>query len=250
MRTMLPSAPAADRPCDGKPMATSSAILLILRALDGVFSALVTPLALAVLDIKLEKKRQTFGGRESLPEHSGRQLAANSVSGCLFVERFHFFWSFCVSGGHRHSGDCSTYSCLCRSRSVNLDARKVDIAGALSASAGLLGVVFAIGDLNQLGWANSQNPRFTVCRNGTALPVCRQRAAKRRAHAGSWISSAQDLFSSGGCGHGDPFCGSRTLLASPLLLSGSMHGYPFDSGSQSHAFRPRNSSWSLPLPGN
>ena len=135
-------------------MATSSAMLLILRALDGVFSALVTPLALATLIASLEKDQRSLV--------IGVYLGILGVGSLLIpypvaflLERFSWRLVFLVSAGMGILATAALFVFVPVSKREP-QVRKVDVAGALLASAGLLGVVFAIIESNQLGWANTR----------------------------------------------------------------------------------------------
>jgi MFS family permease len=135
-------------------MATSSAVLLILRALDGVFSALVTPLALATLISSLEKDQGSLmiGVYLSILG-AGSLLIPYPVA--FLLERFSWRLVFLVSAGMAMLATAALFVFVPVSKREP-QARKVDIAGALLASAGLLGVVFAIIESNRLGWANAR----------------------------------------------------------------------------------------------
>ena len=134
-------------------MATSPALMLTTRALDGVFSALVMPLALANLISNLKKAERSFVIGIYLGILGIGSLVTPYLAGFL-LERFSWRLVFLVPTVMSVLASVAVWLFLPATQ-PELNPRKLDIGGALFASAGLLSVVFAIVLSNEYGWANT-----------------------------------------------------------------------------------------------
>jgi MFS family permease len=133
-------------------MASSSEGILLARGLDGVFSALVSPISLALIALAFEKSKRPMAiamyvAVLGLADSGGTLLAG------IVMQSLGWRGAFLVPGLAAALAAAIVLAVVPK-EVPNQDRQKLDILGTLAWGAGLAGLVFSIIKSNQLGWTS------------------------------------------------------------------------------------------------
>ncbi|MFI5936303.1 MFS transporter [Actinoplanes sp. NPDC051494] len=160
-------------------LAQSPDQLIVLRAVQGLGGALLSPAAFAILTVTFAHGRQrniamgVWGGLAGL----GGTLGV--IAGGLLVDSLTWRWIFLVNVPFAIVLAVLTPSIVAESRAPQTGRRTFDVAGALLSTAGLLAIVLGVIRAEPLGWSSLEVIALLV--GGVALLTAFVRVEARSA---------------------------------------------------------------------
>ncbi|MBM3677021.1 MAG: MFS transporter [Actinobacteria bacterium] len=136
-------------------LATSSEMLIVSRGLQGLGGALVSPAALSILNTSFESERdrtKALGGWSAIAAGGG---AVGLVLGGALTDWFSWPWIFFVNLPIGVIAFVLSARLVPESKAETKE-RSFDIGGAISVTAGLIVLVFAIVRTSSVGWGSWQ----------------------------------------------------------------------------------------------
>lgn len=134
-------------------MATGPAMLLGARALQGVFAALLSPAALSMLTITFTEPRERARAFGIYGAIAGGGSAVGLVLGGLLTQYLDWRWCLLVNAPIAVVAVIGAMLFLHDRRAER--GPRLDIAGAVLASGGLLALVYGLSEAEQRGWTSS-----------------------------------------------------------------------------------------------
>jgi len=135
-------------------LATGFPQLVIARALQGAFGALLAPTALALLSTTFTEpaeKRRAFGVWGAVAGGGG---ALGLLLGGVLTEELDWRWTLFVNLAFAALAVIGTVVFIRRARGTQSRRNPIDILGATLVSGGLFGLVFGLGNVSRDGWGS------------------------------------------------------------------------------------------------
>ncbi len=140
-------------------LAWSSGSLIAFRALQGLGGALLSPAALSILTTSFPEGRERNVALGVWGAVAGSGAAAGTLLGGVLTSALSWSWIFFVNVPLGVLLVALTPWLLKESR-ADLAARRFDFAGAVSVTAGLMLLVYAMTEATRVGWAASRTVAF------------------------------------------------------------------------------------------
>jgi EmrB/QacA subfamily drug resistance transporter len=138
--------------------ATSFVMLVLARAVQGAFGAVLAPAALALLTTTFtdaKGRARAFGVYAAL---AGGGAAVGLLLGGVLVQYLNWRWCMFVNVGFAATALLGAIGFLCRDAASNHPT--LDVAGIALVSAGLFALVFGFSHASTAGWSNSTTLGF------------------------------------------------------------------------------------------
>ncbi|MFJ3804730.1 MFS transporter [Streptomyces sp. NPDC090088] len=136
-------------------VAVNTAMLLGSRALQGVFAALLTPAALSLLAVTFTEPRERAKAFGIFGAVASGGNAIGLLLGGALTEYLGWHWCLLVNVPISVIAVTGALSLLRRDqRAPAQERRRLDAPGALLVTAGLLSLVFGLGEAEQHGWSS------------------------------------------------------------------------------------------------
>ena len=160
-------------------LATSEAMLIVSRVLQGTGAALMTPTTLAIISsaFPIEQERSKAIGLWAAT--SALAFAIGPVTGGLIAQHIHWSWIFWINVPVGLVGWLIGRAAIEESDG-QLAARRVDVPGLLASGATLLALVYALVEGNRYGWGS---PLILALFATAAAGFAGFMTIERRAHA-------------------------------------------------------------------
>lgn len=129
-------------------------MLIIARALQGVFAALLAPAALSMLNVTFTEPRERARALGVYGAIAGGGAALGLMLGGLLTQYVDWRWTLTVNVPIAAVAIVGTVMFLRDQSTPGVHAR-LDVPGALLASAGLLSIVFGLSEAEQNGWGST-----------------------------------------------------------------------------------------------
>jgi EmrB/QacA subfamily drug resistance transporter len=132
-------------------MSSSTEVLIIARALQGIGGAIITPLTLTILSsaVSPERRALALGAWGGI---GGLAVAIGPVVGGAIAEGLSWQWIFWINVPIGIAA--AAFAAYRLNESLGPD-RKLDLVGLLLASVGLVGIVWGVIHANELGWGST-----------------------------------------------------------------------------------------------
>ena len=178
--------------------ATGSAMLITARALQGVFGALLSPAALAMVTVMFTEPKErgkAFGIYNAV---AGSGLAAGLILGGVLTELLNWRWAFYISIPFAVVAAAGAVTAV-REPAVRRGTGRLDLPGAVLVGAGLVLTVLAFASADSGGWASGHTLRlagaavillaaFTVVERRSRSPLVPPRLVGERNRAGVYLA--------------------------------------------------------------
>src|SRR5687767_2654266 len=135
-------------------LATNEAQLIIARAIQGLGAALLSPAALSMVTVLFEEGAERNKALGVWGAVAGSAGAVGVLLGGVLTETLGWEWVLFVNVPVGLAAAAAALRLLPESR--NEGARHFDVAGAVSITAGLSLLVYALVDATDVGWASTQ----------------------------------------------------------------------------------------------
>jgi EmrB/QacA subfamily drug resistance transporter len=179
-------------------LAQSSSTLFAARALQGVFAAILAPAALSLISVTFTESRErakAFGVYGAL---SGGGAAIGLVLGGILTEYASWHWTLLVNVPIAIIAVILAIPYVRESRATG--DTKYDIPGAITATLGLVSLVYGITKAESEGWNGTQTLAFMgagllllaiflVIESKTSHPLLPMRILKNRNRGGAYLAS-------------------------------------------------------------
>ncbi|MCB2411762.1 MFS transporter [Demequina sp. TTPB684] len=132
----------------------SLATLLVARALQGVFAALLAPAALSMLNVTFTEPRERARALGVYGAIAGGGAALGLMLGGLLTQYVDWRWTLAVNVPIAIVAVIGTVMFL-RDHSTHGIRARLDIPGAILASGGLLAIVYGLSEAEQNGWGST-----------------------------------------------------------------------------------------------
>ena len=131
-------------------MAETTATLIMARALQGVGGAIITPLTLTILSasVRPERRALALGAWGGI---GGLAVAIGPLVGGAITEGIAWQWIFWINVP---IGIVAAFVAAFKLSESFGDDKKLDLAGLMLASAGLVGIVWGVINANERGWTD------------------------------------------------------------------------------------------------
>jgi EmrB/QacA subfamily drug resistance transporter len=133
--------------------ANGFAMLVVARAAQGVFGALLAPSILALLSTTFSEPRERARAFAIFGAVAGTGGAIGLLLGGVLTEYFSWRWCLYVNLVMAAITVAGTLALIPRHQPL-ADRPKLDIPGSLSATAGLVGIVYGLGHAETGGWSS------------------------------------------------------------------------------------------------
>jgi EmrB/QacA subfamily drug resistance transporter len=140
-------------------LASSEAMLVGARALQGFGAALISPAALSIISTTFEEGAARARALAVWAAIAIGGAAVGLIMGGLLTEYFSWPWIFFVNVPVGIAAFLLSLRLLPESRDVNAD-RGYDLAGAVTVTGGLMALVYAIVDAESAGWGSARTLGF------------------------------------------------------------------------------------------
>lgn len=134
--------------------AQSFTMLIIARALQGVFAALLAPAALSMLNVTFTEPRERARALGVYGAIAGGGAALGLMLGGLLTQYVDWRWTLTVNVPIAIAAIVGAVMFL-RDHGRNGVHTRLDIPGAILATGGLLAIVFALSEAEQNGWGST-----------------------------------------------------------------------------------------------
>lgn len=139
-------------------ISTSEQMLIAARALQGVFAALLAPAALSLISVTFTESRERARAFGVFGAISGGGAAIGLVAGGILTEYLSWHWTLLVNVPIAILAVCLAIPFVHESRAHG--NTKYDIPGAITATLGLVSLVYGITRAESDGWAGTQTLLF------------------------------------------------------------------------------------------
>ncbi|MEV4135112.1 MFS transporter [Dactylosporangium sp. NPDC049742] len=178
--------------------ATGSAMLITARALQGVFGALLSPAALAMVTVMFTEPKErgkAFGIYNAV---AGSGLAAGLILGGVLTQFLNWRWAFYISIPFAAVAAVGAVAVV-REPALSRRAGRLDLPGAALVGVGLVGTVLAFATAESDGWASGRTlglagaaavllAAFTVVERRGRAPLLPPRLVGERNRAGVYLA--------------------------------------------------------------
>lgn len=134
-------------------LAVNAGMLLGARALQGVFAALLSPAALSMLTVTFTEPRERARAFGIYGAIAGGGAAIGLIVGGLLTQYLDWRWCLLVNAPIAVVAVLVAAFFLHDHRPTS--APRLDVAGAVLASGGLLAIVYGLGEAEQRGWTSA-----------------------------------------------------------------------------------------------
>lgn len=179
-------------------IATTAGLLYGARALQGVFGALLAPAALALISVTFVDSRERAKAFGVFGAISGGGAAIGLVLGGILTEYFSWHWTLLVNVPIALLAMFLAFRFVTESRATG--DTKYDIPGAITATLGLLAVVYGITQAESQGWSGTSTLTFLgvgilllivflIIETRTSHPLLPLRILSNRNRGGAYLAS-------------------------------------------------------------
>src|SRR4051794_23285585 len=149
-------------------LASSSAMLIVARGVQGLGAAIVTPAALSIISVTFTEGRERNKALGAWGAVGGSGAAAGVLMGGVLTKYLGWEWIFWVNVPVGLGVLALTLSLVNESR-ISAAKRRYDLAGALSVTTGLALLVYTISKAPDVGWGSARTIGLLIL--STALLV-------------------------------------------------------------------------------
>ena len=152
-------------------LAQSSTQLILIRAVQGLGGAIISPAALALLTVTFSEGRERNRALGVWGAVSGGGIALGVILGGILSQGPGWRWVFFVNVPIGILTALLTLRLLAESRSEDR-SRSYDISGSVSVTAGLVLLVYALVNTNQYGWGSARTIGELIGAGVLLAPLC------------------------------------------------------------------------------
>lgn len=140
-------------------IAQNSEMLNATRALQGLAAAFMSPAALSIIITTFKEGKERAKALSVWGAVAAGGAAAGVLFGGILTEYLDWRWNFFVNIPVGIAVFLAAYHYVPESK-ADLDHKKLDLPGAVSVTAGLIALVYAITQAPEVGWSNGQTVGF------------------------------------------------------------------------------------------